>query len=142
MRFFLVRYKNIITGYMSQHRVLVRFASATREYIRAVSSEPSLHTYNMYVYISGQLMCSWCKKWLLTLRAPIATKKYRLLFSSAEMFKKPLCQARWTQIIPLQSDLGPPCLLLYLNSSGKLSNYLQQTTSADVIFQMHFFLAL
>ena len=29
-----------------------------------------------------------------------------------------------------QSDLGPTCLLLYLN------------LSADVIFQMHFFLAL
>ena len=39
---------------------------------------------------------------------------------------------------PDQTDLGPPCLLLYLNSSGMLGNYLQQTTSADVIFQMHF----
>ena len=29
-----------------------------------------------------------------------------------------------------------------LNSSVILGNYLQQTTSADVIFQMHFFLAL
>ena len=29
-----------------------------------------------------------------------------------------------------------------LNSSVMLGNYLQQTTSADVIFQMHFFLAL
>ena len=38
-------------------------------------------------------------------------------------------------------DLSPPCLLLYLNSSVMLGNYLQQTTSADVIFQMHFFLA-
>ena len=27
-----------------------------------------------------------------------------------------------------------------LNSSVKLGNYLQQTTSVDVIFQMHFFL--
>ena len=41
-----------------------------------------------------------------------------------------------------QSDLGPPCLLLYLNKSVMLGNYLQQTTSADIIFQMHFFLAL
>ena len=41
-----------------------------------------------------------------------------------------------------QSNLGPPCLLLYLNLSVMLDNYLQQTTSADVIFQMHFFLAL
>ena len=37
---------------------------------------------------------------------------------------------------------GPPCLLLYLNLSVMLGSYLQQTTSADVIFQMHFFLAL
>ena len=29
-----------------------------------------------------------------------------------------------------------------LNSSVMLENYLQQTTSADVIFQMYFFLAL
>ena len=36
-------------------------------------------------------------------------------------------------------DLGPPCLLLYLDLSVMLGNYLQQTTSADVIFQMHFF---
>ena len=42
----------------------------------------------------------------------------------------------------VQSDLGPPCLLLYLNESVMLGNYLQQTTSADVIFQMQFFLAL
>ena len=70
--------------------------------------------------------------------------KSRLLFSSAEMFKKLLWQTVWTQIRLLleeeQSDLGPPCLLLYLNSSVMLGNYLQQTTSADVIFQMHFFL--
>ena len=29
-----------------------------------------------------------------------------------------------------------------LNSSEMLGNYLQQTTSADIIFQMHFCLAL
>ena len=37
-------------------------------------------------------------------------------------------------------DLGPPCLLLYLNSLVMLDNYLQQTTSADVIFSDAFFL--
>ena len=41
-----------------------------------------------------------------------------------------------------QSDLGPPCLPLCLNSSVMLGNYLQQTTSAEVIFQIDFFLAL
>ena len=49
----------------------------------------------------------------------------------------------WTQIRLLlqeQSDLGSPCLLLYLDLLVMLGNYLQQTTSADVIFQMHFFL--
>ena len=39
-------------------------------------------------------------------------------------------------------NLGPPCLLLYLNLSVILGNYLQQTTSADLIFPMHFYLAL
>ena len=46
------------------------------------------------------------------------------------------------RVDPDQTALGPPCSLLYLNSSVMLDNYLQQTTSADVIFQMHFFLAL
>ena len=44
--------------------------------------------------------------------------KSRLLFSSAEMFKKPQWQTMWTQIRLLlyeQSDLGPPCSCLYLN---------------------------
>ena len=41
---------------------------------------------------------------------------------------------------PDQSDLSLPCLLLYLNLSVMLGNYLQQMTSADVIFRMHFFL--
>ena len=43
--------------------------------------------------------------------------KSRLLFSSAEMFKKLLWQTVWTQIRLLlweQSVLGPRCLLLYL----------------------------
>ena len=43
---------------------------------------------------------------------------------------------------PDQTVLCPRCLLSILNSSVMLGNYLQQTTSADVIFQMHFFLAL
>ena len=30
--------------------------------------------------------------------------------------------------------MGPPCLLLYLNLSVMLSKYLQQMTSADLIF--------
>ena len=46
------------------------------------------------------------------------------------------------QTAPIGADLDPPCLLLYLNLSVMLGNYLQQTTSADVIFQMHFFSAL
>ena len=41
-----------------------------------------------------------------------------------------------------QSDLGPLCLLLYLDLSEMIGNYLQQTTPAEVIFQMHFFLAI
>ena len=40
------------------------------------------------------------------------------------------------------SVLGPPCLLLYLNISVILGNYLQQTTSADDIFRYIFFLAI
>ena len=35
-------------------------------------------------------------------------------------------------------DLSPPGLLPYLNLSVMLCNYLQRTTSADVIFQIHF----
>ena len=35
---------------------------------------------------------------------------------------------------------GSPLFASILNSSIMLSNYLQQTTSADVIFHMHFFL--
>ena len=37
-----------------------------------------------------------------------------------------------------QSDLGPTCLLLNLNLSVMLGNYLQQTTSADVILRCIF----
>ena len=46
------------------------------------------------------------------------------------------------QTAPIGSYLGPSCLLLYINLSVMLGNYLHQTTSADVFFQMHFFLAL
>ena len=38
--------------------------------------------------------------------------------------------------------MGPSCLHLYLNVSVMLGNYLQQTTSVDVIFSDAFFLAL
>ena len=58
------------------------------------------------------------------------------------MFTKPLWQTVWTQI-----RLGALCICSgstlfasILNSSLLLGNYLQQTTSADVIFRMHFFL--
>ena len=37
---------------------------------------------------------------------------------------------------------GSTLLVLYLNLSVMLGNYLQQLTSGDVIFQMHFFLVL
>ena len=40
------------------------------------------------------------------------------------------------------SDIGPPCLLLYLNKSVLLINYLQQTTSADDNFRCIFVGAL
>ena len=58
--------------------------------------------------------------------------KSHLLFSSAEMFKKPLMQTVWTQIraICSGSTLFAPILI----SSEMLGNYLQQTTSADNIF--------
>ena len=36
---------------------------------------------------------------------------------------------------PEQSDLGPRCLLVCLNSLVMLGDYLQQTTSADDIFR-------
>ena len=39
-------------------------------------------------------------------------------------------------------DPDQTALASILNSSVMLGNNLQQTTSADVIFQMHFFLAL
>ena len=75
---------------------------------------------------------------------PIATKV--VIFSSAEMFKKPLANS----VDPDQAaSLGAICsgctlFASILNLSVMLGNYLQQTTSADAItrqhFQMHFFL--
>ena len=45
------------------------------------------------------------------------------------------------QTAPIGAVCSVPTLFAsMLNSSVILSNYLQQTTSADVIFQMHFFL--
>ena len=65
--------------------------------------------------------------------------KSRLLFSSAEMFKKPLWQTVWTQI---RLCSGFTLFASILHSSVMLGNYLQQTTSADDIFRCIFFLAL
>ena len=74
----------------------------------------------------------------LALNAPIATS--RLLFSSAEMFKKPLWQTVWTQIGAV--CYGFTLFASILNSSVMLGNYLQRTTSADDIsdafFSLHF----
>ena len=50
-----------------------------------------------------------------------------LLFSSAEMFKKPLWQTVWTE----QSVLDPSVP----NWSVMLGNYLQQMTSVDDFFR-------
>ena len=41
----------------------------------------------------------------------------------------------------VDQDQTAPIGASILNSSVVLDNYLQQTTSADIIFQMHFFLA-
>ena len=66
-----------------------------------------------------------------------------LLFSSAEMFKKPLWQTGWTQIrLLLAVCSGSTLFASILNLSVMLGNYLQQTTSADDIFRCIFFLAL
>ena len=80
---------------------------------------------------------------LLTLKASIATKV--VLFSSAEMFKKPSIA---NSVDPDQTaPIGAVCsgstlFASILNSSVMLGNYLQQTTSADDIFRCIFFLAL
>ena len=74
----------------------------------------------------------------------LALNKSRLLFSSAEMFKKPLWQSVWTQIRLL---LGAVCsrstlFASILNLSIMLGNYLLQTTSADASFSWRFMLAM
>ena len=47
------------------------------------------------------------------------------------------------QTAPIGAVLsGSTLFASILNSSVMIDNFLQQTTSADVIFQMHFFLAL
>ena len=62
------------------------------------------------------------------------------------MFKKPLWQTNCVdpdQTAPIGAVCsGSKLFASILNSSVMLGNYLQQTNSADVIFQMHFFLAL
>ena len=71
--------------------------------------------------------------------------KCRLLFSSAEMFKK---SSMANSVDPDQTaPIGAVCsgstlFASILNSSVILGNYMQQTTSADDIFRCIFFLAL
>ena len=62
----------------------------------------------------------------------------RLLFSSAEMFKKPLWQTVSIGAVCSGSTLDASML----NSSVMLDKYLQHTTSAGDIFRCIFFLAL
>ena len=78
------------------------------------------------------------QKQLLTLKAPIS----RLLFSSAEMFKKPLWQTVWTKVRLRAVCSGSTLLASMFDSSVMLDNHLQQTTLADDIFKCIFFLAL
>ena len=61
--------------------------------------------------------------------------KSRLLFSSAEMFKKPL----WQTVGAVCS--GSTLFASILNLLVLLGNYLQQMTSADDIFRCIFFLS-
>ena len=75
----------------------------------------------------------------------INCNKSRLLFSFAEMFKKPLWQTVWTQtrLLPIGAVCsGSTLFASILNLSVILGNYLQQTTSASDIFRCIFFLAL
>ena len=67
--------------------------------------------------------------------------KSRLLFSSAEMFKKPLWQTVWTQIILLLIGAVWSGSNLFASVLKFVSN-VRQLFAADVIFQMHFFLVL
>ena len=91
-----------------------------------------MRKHSILVVNGGKIVNPWC------------ANKSRLLFSSAEMFKKPLWQTVWTQIRLL---LGAVCsrstlFASILNSSVMLGNYLQQTTSADDIFRCIFLGAL
>ena len=72
----------------------------------------------------------------LILNGSIATS--RLIFSSAEMFKKPLANS----VDPDQTaPSGSTLFASIIDLSVMLGNYLQHTTSAD-IFKCIFFLAL
>ena len=64
------------------------------------------------------------------------------LFSSAEMFKKPVANSVDPDQTYRSSLFWVPLLASILLSSVLLGNYLQQTTSADGIFRCIFFLAL
>ena len=69
-------------------------------------------------------------------------KSSRLLFSSAEMFKKPLWQTVWAQI-RLLLYIGAVCswstlFASILNLSVMLGNYLLQTTFSDAFFSWRF----
>ena len=70
--------------------------------------------------------------------------KSRLLFSSAEMFKKPLANSvDQDQTPPIGAVCsGSTLFASILNLSAMLGNYLQKTTSADNIFRCIFFSAL
>ena len=63
------------------------------------------------------------------------SSKSPLLFSSAEMFKKPASMANSVGAVCSGSTL----FASILNSSEMLGNYLQQTASADDIFRCFFF---
>ena len=69
--------------------------------------------------------------------------KSPLLFSSAEMFKKPLCpnSVNPDQIIGAVCS-GSALFASILNASEMIGNYLQRTTSADVILRCILFMAL
>ena len=85
---------------------------------------------------------------VLTLNAPIATKIVcfcRLLKCLRSLYNKQRgprtdCSVDPDQTAPIGAVCsGSTLFASRLNLSVMLVNYLQQTTSADVIFQMHFF---
>ena len=110
--------------------------------------------------VSGKGVCSGCSPLVILtsiLRIPALItnnlffpscanlNKSRLLFSSPEMFKKPLWSTVWhpDQTAPVEAVCsGSTLFASILNSSVMLDNYLQQTTSANDIFRCIFFLAL